>query len=89
MILVLSLTLTNIMLAIPKPPTKIENRPITPPATFTTLMREANPFDNNLVSFNAKLFASRGFNLLYALMIPVSSSISASFVTPSAALTAI
>ena len=77
--LVRSLTDTNMMLAIPKPPTKIENPPITHPATDITSKIDPIAFWINSVLLSAKLFSSVGFSPLLARSNPVISFSKARF----------
>ena len=73
MIGTLSLTDTNIILAIPKPPTKIEKLPIIQPATVNTSKTPPIILDKYSGLFIAKFSSSKGFIPLWALSKPVSS----------------
>ena len=54
-IFVLSLTDTNMIFAIPKPPTSIENPPITQPPILIPAKTASNPCDSRLALFTEKL----------------------------------
>ena len=56
-----SLTDTNIIFAIPKPPTKIEKPPIIQPAIPIISNKLSKPLLNKLVSLRAKLGSAIGF----------------------------
>jgi len=61
MMLVRSFTETNIMLAMPKPPTSMEKPPITQPTTAITENKLSNPWVSRLVSLMEKSSSAKGF----------------------------
>ena len=69
----LSLTETNIIFAIPKPPTNIEKLPITQPAILIVANIVETNDDKYSGLFIAKLSSSIGFNPLFALNSPFNS----------------
>ena len=88
-ILVLSFTDTNIIFAIPKPPTRIEKPPIIHPPIFIPAKTFSNPCVRRLALFTEKLLSSPGFRRLEARSIWVVSSVSSSTAIPLLALTII
>ena len=85
--LVRSLTETNMIFAIPNPPTSIEKPPISQPTTDITENKPSKPCVSKLVSFIAKSSSASGFKRCSERMIPISSSFNSSFETPFLALT--
>ena len=82
-ILVLSLTVTNIMLAIPNIPTIKLMPPIIEPTKFIIINDSEMALLNASTLFNEKLSSCVGLNLLIWRMMPFNSSINAAGITPS------
>ena len=81
--LVLSLTVTNIILAMPNKPTIKLIPPMIAPTTFTVEKKPVMALLKASTLFKEKLSSCLGASLLICRIIPFNSSINASVVTPS------